>query len=835
MFYSRIAILFCVLTLAACEKTPEAPAPQPQPTEAAQGDAVAPPTAPAQAADTSSAAAPTPADTAGAAAAAATDTQPPPAAQAESASLLTTWDGLAHVPSEVIGIAVTPNLVASLNTLGRETLMKRFTSEYEEMVQEVVQEVGRNLLDPAELTRMGIAVDQPVGAFLMHPETGGVVFSLTDREVFKNALYEMAPRLDTKLQIEAFGDALYLFPRDNPKLGFILLENHAIAFVDDRNKALAIDTAASIAKLTPEKSLASHPQLGSLSSKLSGDAMIELYADLDGLLLSEHKNNVDSLRKYLEWERDTAKERGGDPEETQRAQQRIERMERDLKRAEGEYDTLRAHLSRAMGLDAGLIASGRIEGNRVQLELHTEHGGELGKLMTTFSGKAPVISLLEKAPAFLLHAKVDPRFLIELLLSFEGDTLDDLAKAMADPRVGLSLEQDILAHLNGESAWVLDLPQADPDGFTLGGTLWLGLNDVEKARPSVERILKLRDFEKVKEVGPGTWSAELDGMQIHVGLTSNALLVTTNTRLFEAGMGGGGFPVDFTSRLQPAQLAEHLNAPDQTAVAFISTSSLMQLFLLNSGMSSAPSAAFGGPGPDSPEYLAKIKELEALDATIAEHHAAFREAENTRAEKLLDGFGDIAARCKGSASHLGCDAMLHIQADSAAQLTLSWTETIIELNKLKYDYWDREHKLDQQRRELINAIDAMRQAAPIAPAPTRIKTAPVHTATGDGQLRPSDIKATLGAHMKTFKKCKSDFASASGVAPARRGGMGKGAIPKPTKITVELTIEQDGSVSQAAAQGTQTRVSGCVVKAVKTVTFPSHTQPPLKTQYTFEL
>ncbi|MFH1531637.1 MAG: hypothetical protein ABIK09_13000, partial [Pseudomonadota bacterium] len=360
--------------------------------------------------------------------------------------------GSALMVAAVTGIEPLADLVgwAELRTIKRDW--------YEMGVAAVVQFVGHNILDFANLPAIGVDPKAPIGfAWLSWEEEAGVAWiRLTDPEKFKVTVYKLAGLAKETVTPETMGDALILSFRGEGDVKVVLRGDFAFLVFSDHGdeesmgfarRVASTERAGSILEVERFKSL-----MGALESGRDGALYLDVAALIDNALGRADKMREQS-KSWAVTELESAKERDADPEELDRLKKQVEEeaawQQRYKKRQEAEED-----LARKLWGGLGAVALGaRIGVNSVNAHaVAAVDGGMVIELFGKSEGRPLITRVVSGKPWFLAGATVDLgtyRALFEKLLATESTEWSEVEEG-ARTLLGVDSTKDILALLDGQ-------------------------------------------------------------------------------------------------------------------------------------------------------------------------------------------------------------------------------------------------------------------------------------------------------------------------------------------------------------------------------------------------
>ncbi|MBM4371474.1 MAG: hypothetical protein FJ098_07455, partial [Deltaproteobacteria bacterium] len=463
--------------------------------------------------------------------------------------------GLEMIPGSALLVAAVPGIGSLAERVGWAELRTIRRDWYEMAVAAVVQFVGQNILDFANLPEIGVDPTAPMGfAWLsLEDEAFAAWIRLTDPEKFKVTLYKLVALAKDELRPETMGDALILSFRQEDGIKIVLRGDYAILVAADQGEEAAFAHARRVASIDRAGSVVEVPRFKALMDALGSGRDGALYMDvgpaLDEALGDEEARRAPEEKPWAETELDQAKARGADAEEIARLTKQAEDdrawQEKWRKRQQAERE-----LARSLWGSLGTMALGaEIRGRSVTVHsVAAVEGGMILELFGPSEGPPLITKVVSGKPWLLAGATVDVasyRSLFGQLLAIDGGSWDEV-EADAREHLGVDLTAEVLALLDGRVGLYgggTFKPRGDPpEAFAaLEGGLYLGVKDPAKATALMERIAARPEVAKLVTAGDGAWRIEVpEWRTVHVKVAGGCIVAASDPAFIDRVAAGGG-------------------------------------------------------------------------------------------------------------------------------------------------------------------------------------------------------------------------------------------------------------------------------------------------------
>jgi hypothetical protein len=554
-----------------------------------------------------------------------------------------------------------PTRIAEI--VGRDALVKQFPKEYRDMARELTRDAGVDLLDPAELTGIGVDVKGRMGVAVIgvQPFTVALYWSVSDAGRFRQFAVEMLRRQQKEV-ISVPMSGAELLRLDGMRTAMVLRGPLAMIVVRDGPEAQD-DLALKIATADPNLSLANDRAFRKATGALA-PADWTTYLDA-GAMWSRVRAADEKPPEAPNWAREelkTARANGATPERIAELEQQAKdidasekqwadrrRAERDLvEKVVGESGHMVWTISSKPG---GLVGEG-------QLELGAE--GLVMKVLRNHAGTPVLPKALSGRPIAMFTGAMDVPELIglaDLFLRTEGTSWAELG---AD--VKKNLEVDVDAELKplltgtGGAAVTLDgkLSSLGSDvAKQIGMAIDLELADAAKARALLDRVgkrmiaeirrQKSTDVAVKRDAKSGAWVVSITKWRnVYVQVAGDHLVVSSDPDLAKRITSGA--PGGAAGQTPSAALA----AASLPGAAFGGLLDMELLMLVTMGRASFESSVSvmaedseSEKVPKSKAYKAKLREVERARADLKKARDAQSEKEATAMASAFSPWGAI--------------------------------------------------------------------------------------------------------------------------------------------------------------------------------------------------
>jgi len=576
------------------------------------------------------------------------------------APILLESEALAMIPGSAIMVAAVAGVEPLAERLGWDELRTVKRDWYEMAVAAVVQFVGHNLLDFANLTEIGVDPEAPVGfAWLSwEDETVAGWVRLTDSEKFKLTLYKLAGLIKEELRPETMGEALILSFKREDEAKIVLRGDFAFLVISDDGEEEAMAHARRVASIDRPGSMLEVERFKSLMAALDAGRDAALYIDMaavidDALGEAGRHRGPEPTKSWAETELKEAKTRGADREELDRLTKQLEDerrwQETWRRRREAEAD-----LVRTLWGSLGAVACGAEigEASVFSHSVATVGGGTVIELFGRSDGRPLITRVVSGKPWMLAGATVDVATYTTLMRKLLRADGTDWAEVEEEARehLGLDLARDVLTLLDGQAGIYMGgkiRPRAEPpESFReLEGGGYLGVNDAAKATALLEKLAGHSEIATLVKRGGGGWEVQVpDWRTVYVRVADGYLAAATDTAFIDrvAEGGGGDWPGSMGNEdLEALFTGSDANAAWMMDMGFFGYLTFARFSM---GMEMGAEAAAGpDEAPFSPEWKDKEKEIKDLEADVEAARKRLEEQELEVLRAMFGAFGVTAA------------------------------------------------------------------------------------------------------------------------------------------------------------------------------------------------
>lgn len=384
----------------------------------------------------------------------------------------------------------------------RDRIVGEHRARYERVVEEMKRDLGRDLLDPADLAAMGIDPSAPVGvAMVSFEQEVGVLFGgLSDPQRLLDEVARLATSKErTPPSTEVVGDARIV--RLDEELSLVLRHGMFAVVVVDRPRKVTLDPALEIARIDPAQSVAHAHAMQQAHAGLPLDADVRGMLDVAGIIhdalertrMHAQESVADSSRRLAE-----ARQRGASAEEIESLQRDLQDQQQFEARRRREQQIAEVLLSRTFGAieGIGLAVDADAHGLRGRIHLALAPDAAFRELLVPSERPPAAIAALSDSPQLVLSAQLDMGVAIDLFaqaaLAAGGSYADVNDEARNELR--LDFDRELRPRLDGRATFVLTSgPAPDPKQpealqRALGGILALGVDDEARTRALLDEL-----------------------------------------------------------------------------------------------------------------------------------------------------------------------------------------------------------------------------------------------------------------------------------------------------------------------------------------------------------
>jgi hypothetical protein len=538
---------------------------------------------------------------------------------------------------------------------GRDRIAEQFPDLYRSAAALSSSLVGRDMLDPASYSAVGIDPDGRTGVAIVSPdpEVFALFFTLSDPPRFRETVIEVASRAGTQVVSTSLGGAEIL--NEGSDNFAVVIRGDFGVIVAGRSGEHVGQAAQAIATVDPSRALAgSRTYRRTLGATAPGDLVG--YADVAEILARSSARRADAptMSNWAQEQLDEARARGHTPERIAEfeaiAKEETERQTRWRKRDEAQAALARQLFSSVEGV--ALRIDAKPSGAVFELRMPMGEDAFLRRLLREGKGAPPLSWALDGAPLLLLSGSLDTDAyaeLVDLVARSAGGSYDGLAAYIKD-QASLDLSS-LRPLLTGAVGGALTLDGA-PDfaSIDVGPPSWLGftvhaeVSDPAAMEALLAQIAKTaKPFGKAvrREAGRAEVSFDVpDWRRVYVSVAGRHLVVTTDRLLPERLAKGQAGNVE--KKTKPSAAYGAMSLPDASVTYASEMSLLGWSVFMRSSMSHSMHALVESPDteaiPKSRTWQKKKKELDAAQVRASKAQDAL---EGTRATAALEAIRPI--------------------------------------------------------------------------------------------------------------------------------------------------------------------------------------------------
>lgn len=587
--------------------------------------------------------------------------------------------GLYAVPKNAPFVAV-GSIKKILDGFGYAALMGKYGALLGGATQQMIQITGKDFTQLAAWSEIGVDLEAPSGVFMPELDKQAMVVfvPLSDAAKLLAFVADITKKAELPLTSEKLGEATLFTMGERDRNAWLVKDGFFYSVnVMRGNGAAAI--AKEIAARKEADSLVSSADLKAQLEGVTADEaglFVQVRAIAEATAMANRSEIPNSISPAL----DEAKKRG-DAAEIARLEAALKEeqtyVDKMNRRRAAETELVKSIVSTLSTLTVGFDLSD--DGVEAQVRLPVAPGGELLGLMRNATEPQLLLKALKGEPLFLVSAQLEPqRFvaLFEKMMEADGDG-DDLAQAKAQlkDKLGVDVDQDVIAQLTGEVGFALTgdvatLMKSKDPRQAMGGTFILGLKSEDGLKALVAKLAGMEGIGQVAK-----WDAATSTLSLTLPDMPPATLVFAGNRLVVSSDPETG-----------ARLAAGTSIAGSVAnpklKALLERNDLAGLMLLKqSFIASWLYASFGGDGweppvpPNEPPAMkAKREELAKLKAEIATLRAQVEEARMKPALELFDKLGTLAEAVSVGPDGLRATFGLYTNGAKVSDLVMSGVE-----------------------------------------------------------------------------------------------------------------------------------------------------------------
>ncbi len=632
--------------------------------------------------------------------------------------------------------------------VGRDALVKQFPKEYGDLVREMSREAGADLLDPKELTRLGVDTGGRMGVAIIgvQPFVLGFYWTVSDAARFRQYVVDQLAR-QNKAVVSVPMSGAELLRIDGTRAAIVLRGPVAMFVIQDGGESKG-DPALRIATADPNLALGNDKHYRKATGALA-PADWSTYIDVGtlwALASDEKKEEVAS-----NWARDElakARKEGAAPERIAELERQAAEMDEHERTWKKRRDAEKALIEKLIGSagrsvwsvsakPGGLVGEGQLELGADSIPMKT---------VRNHPSSPALPKALSGRPVVLMTAATDPAELVstfDLFLQSEGASWAE-ATTEVKKELGLDLDGELRPLLTGTAGFAATfdgkLTGTEKDREKIGMAIDVELADAAKASALLDRVgkrvgeelkkKKSKEFTIRKDKG-GAWVLTFPKWRaVYVSVAGHHLVASTDAGL--AKRLAEGKPGDANEHTQSSALA----AASLSGAAFGGLVDAELFGWLMFGFSSGfpMSASAMAPGeeqvPQSKQYKAKLREVEKARANVEKAQQA-EQAQQAQAflgvtapwgafagnvTEQSTGMlarGGLFVRSKGGIAGAIMESLLAVKALSDRQPTPDLTNAFDELQR-------KDQELSAIRQRDVDAWRAKhpdKTMVPVAPVP----------------------------------------------------------------------------------------------------------------------
>ncbi|HRE91482.1 MAG TPA: hypothetical protein PK095_20355, partial [Myxococcota bacterium] len=537
---------------------------------------------------------------------------------------------LARVPADApLVLVLEPQAV--LEAFGYAALLEKYSPMASDFIGPMADLVGADPTRPEGWAKLGLDQAAPAGAWLTDLKPSGVVtfVGLKDRKAFEAAIQAIAKKAEVELSSEPVG-ANTLYTRAGADRLALLTTDEALFFVTLYRGTGAADIARGVAQRTKEQSLLGRADFAALAGKLKSPDGGLLFRF--GELLKFEPKTASWLgegRAELQTQIDEAKKNNNAElvaELTRQLESNLEMEARYNKRAEAEAALTKRIFSGMGEVIAGLDVGP--EGIDIDARLPMAADAMVAGLLKKGETPLPVLKLAKGLPLFSVGGQIDVKAgleLLDLMAAADGESLEE-GKAFIKAELGLDLDAELFAHLDGRLGFVLTgdlmaaLKSGDPSR-AMHGAFIAGLAQPDAIKALLAKLPEIKPLAEMVQWDAATSTLKTklpEDRDVFVTVAGSFLVISTDA---DAKSNLEGAPT-FVDAANPWLKARMLK-PGVGAVLTLDQSFVGSwLFAMGGGRGSFMPAPQDGESEETKALRAEIAkldtEIEALRTQVGE-------------------------------------------------------------------------------------------------------------------------------------------------------------------------------------------------------------------------
>lgn len=458
--------------------------------------------------------------------------------------------------ARIMMMARSPSWLA--NAWERERLAAAHPLQYEAMVEDMKRETGVDLLDPAQLSGLGIDMSAPTGFAVLSVEDEAVaVFGgLSDARPLVETIERLLGQPVARRTVGA-AEVLELDREVD-----LVLRGSMFAFVlVDRQHPGSPDYALEVARIDPARSLAHASVMHSAWAGLPNDADLRGLLDPAGLmrdaLEASRRREQDELAR-INQQMDQARRSGASAEELESLREQVQDQQRFMARRRREQQVAQLLLSRTLGSieGIGLAVDASDRGLLGRIHIALDPQSAFRKLLVDTDRRPDALLALGDAPNLVMSGRLDVGTAIELVSQVALAAGGSYAEVNDEIRreLGVDFDRQLRPLLDGHASFAVTAaepsgtaPSADAFVELFGGVLSIGVTDEAAARQMLDGVMGQwsdQRIEPVPELGGYRIDPNDGPLQIWVAVVAGQLVASTDPsvlrRLRDGETGPGG-------------------------------------------------------------------------------------------------------------------------------------------------------------------------------------------------------------------------------------------------------------------------------------------------------
>ncbi len=620
--------------------------------------------------------------------------------------------------------------------VGRDALVAKFPAEYKEIATDMQREIGRDLLDPKQLSAIGVDAGGRMGLALLgiEPFAGAAWFTLSDAAKFRAFAFDVIAKKGDQPKSMPLGGAEIVTLREGREW---LVIRAPLAFIVVRDSGESRDDPAlAIASADPNRALANDKDFRRAAGRLApADAMVfvdggELWRTVEEQIAAKEAARSEPTSNWAREEAAAARSRGEKPERIAELEAQAKDIDESQKRWERREQAQRELVKKLFGgvgtgvwsfsaKPGGIVGDGRIELGADALAL---------KILRNHSGPQALPRALDDRPLWMMTGAIEVEQAIgflDLAMQTEGMSWQE-AVAEAKRETGIDLDGELRPLFTGDMGLAItmdgDLSAGDPDKALqkIGFGAEVKLTDPAKAQAVLDKLgtKALAEMKKKKRAkdsddpilrkdGKG-WVLDFPKWRkVSVAVTGDRLVASTDPGLgkrIASGDTGKG------AKLAPSA-AMVAAGWEQAAFGAMVDLELSMWMMMGRSMAFDTATMIESPEdakvPKSKAWKAKQKQIDAATAKIrkaeakrnADQLARFRAvtqpwgaiAGNLQEDgNAIIGTGGLFVRSKGGVAGALMESLTAVKALTESERS---DDTLMKL-------FEERTKLEQEQREI---------------------------------------------------------------------------------------------------------------------------------------